>query len=458
MHTAKEPSMKSTNKSRALPRLASVALASLALAAMVLSASCNQDPEGIFSSLEKEEPVATQSTKALSSASPARVVKVGDAYYMAAKAVYTRSLARAKDAWTAVPYPAGGDANWSCIDLSAIGARLYAAFVKVDAAGALAPAGLFSFDPAASAWTAIDPAFFAAAGSEISALIPLNGILFVSYKESIGTPAAVNYRLARLDSATDTGFDAGISVPFDGTAPWNALPIVSGAYDGSQYWFVSGPTIYRGTLGAFAALSGETGMPANVTLKSVAYRASASPRLVFATGSGMYKLTAGSETLTGSTPGLIYARLSDGSWEQSAAIILSTGTTDGRANFTDLAVIGSPDGTVGDDALILAGSQASIKFGDGKLPENKANSARGYATLKPPATGSLSGLDKAASPEPLSIWANFQTSLQSHAVIRFSLLPGAEAGARVLFACSSGAGLWSNSQSPDGAWEGWRKE
>jgi hypothetical protein len=69
-------------------------------------------------------------------------------------------------------------------------------------------------------------------------------------------------------------------------SPWENGFFRDGAWDGTEYWFIAGFSLYHGSSGALVKLEGETDMPAKQVLKSIEWSADLD-RLFVATGSGM---------------------------------------------------------------------------------------------------------------------------------------------------------------------------
>jgi hypothetical protein len=427
--------------------------ACLAAIAAALLASCSDEPEGIYYSLAHEQPINRDASKVLAGSTPSGIARFGDAYYLAAGAIYKRGLTRAKDAWAAMTMPSGASL---CVDLAPSTTRLYAAFQDQAAANL----GLYAWD--GSAWTAVSPASLGLSSMRIVALIDSGTEVFVSTSETIGSGDSVETRL-RLYRVNDAAPDVSgpvLDILYDDANPWDARAILSGTFDGTEHWFVSGASIYHGpAAGPMTLLSGETGMPGEtaatrVNLKSVHWSADLG-RLIFATGSGMFRATAEAD-LTGSTPGVIYARLPSGTWEKSAAISMAADPTKGgRANFTDTLAIGSASGD-----FLLCGIESSLKYGDGNTQETKAAAACGYGTYRPAADGSIAGIAAAGmEPTPIATWTSFSTTLATSAVLSFRLDADLAGGDMVLFALTQGKGLWSNIyDGQSSTWEGWFRE
>jgi hypothetical protein len=454
----KEPAV---NKIHRAPRAALVCFSIVILAAAFASlmSSCT-DSVGIFASLSQEKPIGTLSTKELSSASPACVVRYNvagtDYFFMSSGFIYQRPLALAKDSWTAISsaqLPA--DAS-RCTQIAAAD-RLYAAWLDNN----FAFVGLYASSNAAD-WTAIAFPSDPSAVRQVTGLFTLNGTVFVAVKQSTNPSGTeiVKFKLyyvsgndaveCTFDTDADAVFDDDLT--YDSANPYVTTSIRSMTWDGTNYWFVSGSSIYRRTTSYEFSKVTETDMPTEKSLTSISWSADLN-RILVSTGSGVFKV---GETMTGITPGLILARrASDGVWETSAPSVLVSSTTGGYANFTDILTVPDNSGA----PVIVASAASSLKYGDGKSQSNKAAATRGYGVLVPD-TGSIIGRSARCSSIDyvVSTWPSYEISLMDYAVTGLYYLDG-ETGSKVLFAGTAGRGLWSIRRSPEGIWEeDWQKE
>jgi hypothetical protein len=451
-------------------------LALSSLLCLLLALSCSVTPIGIYTSISEEKPIGVQSTASLSAASPSAVVRFNDKFYMTTGFIYTRPLALSKNAWTPIasaslPSATVNGAALSaqrCLQIASDGARLYAAWLSSD----YASMGLYASQDAAS-WTPID----SAAGNlvtgldslslpvkrEITKLFCLNGVIFASVKESTSADSdadgefEVYYKLYYVSG--DAAVSTGLSLNCVEASPYSVGSFRSGTYDGSRYWFISGSGIYSGTIdvaagtASFAALA-ETGMPVKQRLKSISWSAELG-RLIVTTGSGSFETSDTVATLVTTTPGVVYARLPDGSWEASAASTLVSAANGGYANFTDALVVPGSSGA----PVVVCAAESSLKYDTGTERYNKKAIARGYGVLIP-SSGSIAGLPVAsttASQPEITTWSNYETTLMNTSVQYLYYLDG-ENSSKVLFACTSGDGLWSNVLGSSGAWGTWNKE
>ncbi len=427
--------------------LIAAALMAAALVAAMICVSCYNDPEGLFFSLRYEQPVNDDATELLAGTSPSGIARMGDAYYLAAGRVFVRGLEREAGAWTDAGMPAGAA---FCTGLAASATRVYAGFVDNEAANL----GLHYTDGAASplAWTELNAGVFRADGVKITGIMAANGIVFVSTEETVA--GARYFRLYRISEVGPSVVGTNVSISFDSDDPWDFKPIVSLTHDGGQYWFVSGAAIYSGDGTTFTQLTGEDDMPEKTSLKAIRWSPELD-RLIITTGSGMFRADS-SESLSGSTPGRIYAR-SLGTWEHSEPIVLvDNQTSGGYANFTDCLVLPGAAG----EWLLLAGSAPSIKYGEGDGQNNKAAVAKGYGTFRPASvTGSILGIAAAdRSPSPVASATNLGTTLINEAVTGFAVDASVSAGdPGFVFAFTAGDGLYSNWYDGS-AWEGWFHE
>ncbi len=424
------------------------ALMAAALVAAMICVSCYNDPEGLFFSLRYEQPVNDDATELLDGTSPAGIARVGDAYYLAAGRVFVRGLERESGAWTDAGMPSGAAFSTA---LAASATRVYASFIDNEAANL----GLHYTESASApfAWTEVSAGIFRADGVKVTAVMAVNGTVFVSTETTI---AGTRYfRLYRINEGGPAAVATNVDIPFDSDDPWDFKPIVSMTYGGSEYWFLSGAAIYHGDGSTFALLTGETDMPSKTSLRAIRW-SSELGRLVITTGSGMFRASS-SESLSGSTPGFIYARTSGGVWERSEPIVLvDSQTSGGYANFTDCLVLPGAAG----EWLILAGSAPSIKYGEGNAQNNKAAVAKGYGTFRPASvTGSILGIAAAdRSPVPVASATNLGTTLINEAVTGFAVDASISAGdPGFAFAFTAGDGLYSNWYDGS-AWEGWFHE
>jgi hypothetical protein len=448
MHDAKELSM---TRAHARPIIGLFLLIAAAVFASAIIFSCN-DPEGLYYSLRMEDPVNEGATAALDKTTPAAMVRLGDKYFLAAGQLFSRaaSLGRVTNSWTQAVQPPD---TAFCTSIAASSSRLYASFTDSNALSL----GVYYSDGTgtALAWTELAPEIFhqpAATGMRVIALMEANGIVFISYE--VPSSDVRRFRLQAVDEsgAAPVTLDSGVDISFDSSDPWDYKPIVSMAYDGTDYWFISGASLYRGTPGAFALVSGEAGMPSKTSLKSIRWSSDLG-RILVTTGSGMFRAS-DTVSLAGSTPGLLYSRTPGGTWEASAPISLIDSATGGYANFTDSAVV---PGT-GSGLLLLLGSEASVKYGDGDLRTNKAVSAKGYGTFRPASDGSIALIASGdLTTLPLASPTNLSTTLVTDAVTGFYQDASYPDGARILFALTLEDGLFSN-RYDGSSWEGWYRE
>jgi hypothetical protein len=455
----KEPAV---NKIHRAPRAAlvyfSIVLFAAAFASLI--ASCT-DSVGIFASLSQEKPIGTLSTKELSSVSPACVVRYNvagtDYFFMSSGLIYKRPLTLAKESWTAIQ---SAPANASrCLQITAAD-RLFAAWLDDN----FLNRGLYASSNAVD-WTAIGAATLSSESSiirQITGLFTLNNTVFVAVKESNYTTGneVVIFKLYYVsgndvvpctfntDPDVDSNFDNDLK--YDSDNPYVTTSIRSMTWDGTDYWFVSGSSIYRGsTVSQFAKVT-ETGVPGGVSFTAINWSAELN-RILVSTGSGVFKV---GETMTGITPGLIYARTAAGVWETSNPSVLVSSTSGGYANFTDILTV---PGNVAGSPVVVASAASSLKYGDGKSQSNKAAATRGYGVLVPDADLSITGHSAISRANVISSWSSYETSLMDYAVTGLFYLDG-ESGSKVLFACTAGRGLWSNRRSSDGNWGDWEKE
>lgn len=463
------------SRTAARPAIAPIVAFTL-LACLSLLTSCAQDPIGIFASLAQERPIGEDSTKALGSSSPSSVARFSmdgqDYYFMASGYLYYRPLALAKDAWRQIPGLSGLPAEASrCVQMTCSD-RIYAAWLDEN----FSFLGLYASDDAAT-WTQISPATpdieddvelltRGGVSRDITGLFSLNGLVFAATRET-GTEeggSVTRFKLYSVSPGSDAAVACDFNLAYDPDHPYAATSIRSMTFDGGSYYLVSGSGIHSSPAGgalSFSRLS-EEGMPTGMNLSSILWSPDLE-RLLVATGSGAFDAAPDddSDVLTGGTPGLIFARLSDGSWESSApSVLVSNPSTGGYANFTDLQVV------YGSSArpVIVASASTTLKYGDGKTQSNKAAEARGYGILVPDDDKSISGHAAIASTvaiqAEISSWSNYETTMENLAVTRLFLLPGTE-NASVLFACTAGKGLWSDIVTALGdafSWGGWVKE
>jgi hypothetical protein len=472
------------NRTLPSPRSSRIFSRSLALAAAfaIAFASCT-DSVGIFASLSVEQATDTNSTKDLANVTPSSV-SIGklngtDGFFMASGLIYYRPLVLAKNGWKKISsdsIPAVTDAATGtiykpdrCLQIVSDGTTLYAAWLDNN----LNSIGLYSTTDGAN-WTPVAPAGSATplfsdfdkaytdstrTLREITRLFYVNGTVFAAVKQTAleGTSSVIRFKLYTVSGTTAT--DSGVSLQYDSTDPYSVTPIRSLTYGNGSYWFVSGTGLYASPTNpnAFTKDSAipntATGLAYNYSLTSVLWSDDLN-RLLVATGSGVFDKS-DTETSVGVTPGIIYARTAAGTWEASAASTLTGTTTGGYANFTDLAVVQSSDGT----PVVIASVASSIKYNDGDTQSNKAAAAHGYGVLVP-ASDSISGQSVScsiANESLISTYSSYEISLKDYSVNRLFYLSESD-GTKVLFAGTLGKGLWSDTRSSSGTWGGWAKE
>lgn len=372
---------------------------------------------------------------------------------MATGYIYSRGLNLEKNGWTAIGSSALPDQAERCIQIAATETHLYAAWLNAD----FSSLGLYVSEDLGG-WTAVDSATYASAeglGREVTSLFSLNGVIFVGIKETTLSGGAIKYKLSYI---RDGAAVPCVELDYLETDPYQISHFRSGAFDGTNYFFVSGSGLYRGSIdylagtASFSLLSGEAGMPSGQSLKSVSYSPELE-RLIISTGSGSFL---SGEELVGSTPGLIYARTAGGSWEASAPSVLGSTTTGGYANFTDALVLPNQGGS----PVIVCASESSLEYKGGTTQSTKSASARGYGILTPAADKSISGigvLNTVDSQANITTWSNYETRLVSASIGRLYAFEEAD-GSMTLFACTAGNGLWSNIRAAGGTWGGWDRE
>jgi len=466
------------NRTLPSPRASLVFFRTLALTAgfAIAIASCT-DSVGIFASLSEEKPTDTLATKDLANVSPSSLVRGklngNEGFFMASGLIYYRALTLAKNGWSKIgsdSIPAVTDVATGtsykadrCLQVTSDGTNLYAAWLNSNQE----PIGLYSTTDGTT-WTAVAPAGSGPGSTlstdfdkpytdstrtlrEITRLFYVNGTVFAAVKQTALEDTDTVYRFKLYSISGTTATDLGVSLKYDATEPFAVTPIRSLAYGNGGYWFVSGTGLFTSptTPNAFTQVSGESGMPTACSLTSVIWSSDLN-RLLVSTGSGVF-----GTTNIGVTPGLIYARTAAGAWESSAASTLTSASTGGYANFTDLAVVPSSDGT----PIVIASVASSIKYNDGDKQSNKAAASHGYGVLVPVSgsIGTQSVSCSIANESLISTYSSYEISLMSYSINHLFYLAEPD-GSTVLFAGTLGKGLWSDTRSSLGTWGGWAKE
>lgn len=270
------------------PRNGLLALLAPILLALALLAGCrNQTLDPVFYALENEKPL-TDDRGLEDEATIHRIVQVGNRYFAAAGALFTRTSG-ADERWSAVAPPVAGAL---CNTLELFGGQLYAGFVSTGGTGL----GLYRFDPDPYpdpvVWEQITDAVDFGASPQLTLLKAAGGELFAA----VFSGAA--YKLTRSASGdTDTFAEVSwLSVPAA------AQPVVDVASNGTgTFWAIVGAKLYRDTGGGFD-------LPATTTSASRAYGG-----LFWSSGGTLY---------LASDNGRLYSSIDDGAtWTSSAAIL-----------------------------------------------------------------------------------------------------------------------------------------
>jgi hypothetical protein len=211
-----------------------VLLAGLSFAGAL--AACNDSLDPIFYTLEQEEQLEDAGLP--NEITVLEVIRLNDFYVAAAGAVYYRAAAAGTTDWRSIAPPQGGAfAN----TLAAHGGNLYAGFHSSGAG----PLGLWTANGAALpgiTWTQIGiPDVLR--NAEITMIRAVNGVLFVSTRESTG------FKLYNFADTTSPLV----------TDPENMISDVT--HDGTQYWAIAGNKIYHGGSALPPATFAELGTP-----------------------------------------------------------------------------------------------------------------------------------------------------------------------------------------------------
>jgi hypothetical protein len=433
-------------------------LGALGLLTIVISltATCSQT-NGIYADIESETATNVFTTTAIQKSSPGKVFRAGDKFYMAALSLYTRDKALTEGgSWTKITPPSDGSGATYCTEATAVNGVVYAAWLGEDASDAV---GLYSYDAANQTWTKVSTDLD---GLQISGLFSLNNTLVISTRETSGATTYYNVYYLAADGSTVTQTNLYKVIAATDTElkadACSKKPIVSAAYDGVNYWFICGVSLYCGTsLNSLAKLSDESGMPSGYGLKSLNWSSDLG-RLLVATGSAMLPDSSG--TAIGTTPGYVYARIgnaaSGATWEKSPQITFATDDSAPYSNMTDTVVVPSASGLT-----LLVGAENSIQYNSGSNQYNTKGPAYGYGTFLPAADGSIAALSdyNAITSQLVCTYTNYETTLYDEAVTHLAYLPGADDTHMILFASTIQDGLWSTTYNiSNGTWGGWTEE
>jgi hypothetical protein len=286
---------------------------------------------------------------------------------------------------------------------------------------------LHQFDTTAATWGNPLDLDTSVEGERIMGIFSVNNILFIEKLETESgtdyydpytlwyTTDGTTYAKAGLDNTT---LQDGISLRL----------IFDGAYDGTNYWLVSGNTIYTGTTGTSFQETSITDTNGNaITLSDIG---------------GIYYNSDLNMLFLSSKDGLIYIYDIGSSlgWYPSTAFV------DTEVVFYDFAYIPAPSGYAYGEFIVIVGSD------EGYYEIPRLDDLTSITLQKPGAdllTTSLNYLN---------------TSLSQGSVRNFYIDEDPSAGGSVtygddiLFACTTNNGLWINKLNDDATFRIWSRE
>jgi len=367
--------------------------------------SCTDPAVGLWASLQDEELVSNDSTKAIAKVSPTSVARFGSRYYLAFGGDLMRRGSTLKaEAWKAADMPKSDD---RATLVAATDDALYAAFTT----DTFSPKGI---------WRSTDGSHWGKTGAPDSD--PIDGLWILD-----GVPyAAVRTHDAKWNVAfcapADTANERFASSLFADDLSEMPKALAS---DGTAVMTVTQSKVYLDD----AEISGVSGMPDTdaETIESVLWDGSDD----YGTG-GRYIVT--------SSDGNLYACDSAGANWKTLAVETDTGSSPALSG---MAIV--PDGSRN---YLLAGTMSTPKI------SGTTTSAAGFMTVKP-GSGTLADA-KQVDDRVVCSENNFQTTVGTEAISGFSWIE-LSGGDGILFAMVPANGLWS-SRYVSGAWKGFEKE
>jgi len=387
----------------------------LALSLALALSACSDGPAGIFYRVATETDINLNKTKALESASPSFVARLGDTSYLGAGYLWTK-----KD----------GDKNWTQTTNGTVAGvsdkPVYASsgvsandklYVIFKDAGSGADLGVFTKSDG-SAWGAVTIDGLVS-GESLSRLLSANGEVFLSTHRI--AESKDQYRLFRLGGSAFSAMTINSSIRIG--------PPSSVAFLGTDYWFAAGGLLLKGDVSTLAHQAGPTGLD---------WKAETTARVT--TYGGVCAVDGA--VVVASRSGILY-RSADGgaTWVESEKQASAAGTAYSFTIPTYLAI--------GESKLVLVGTDAT--------PRSSTDLPVSYGYLQYAAAAFLiAGAKPDTTHATLSDPTNYSSTLSSKIVTAMPLVDQGS-GAYKLYALTMGDGLWSNSYSGS-AWGKWVRE
>ena len=192
---------------------------------------CTQETMGIFYSLEVEKDL--EGDKGLEDSLKVwKLTKTGDSYFIAAGKVYSRGIESGD--WEEIPPPAEGMLS---SDIEYFNGTLYAMYRTGDAA----TSKLYTYTAGNAPWTEAG-SISGAASERVTGLMAVDSGLYVSVlKEDLDSA----YDPYALFYSSDGSTFSLVDLPGDND--YSVRMIFDGDFDGTNYWFISGDTVFSGT-------------------------------------------------------------------------------------------------------------------------------------------------------------------------------------------------------------------
>jgi hypothetical protein len=389
----------------------------ITVVAVLFAAGCTQESMGIFYSLEVEKDL--EGDKGLDDSLKVwKLTKTADSYFIAAGKVYRRGIEAGT--WEEIPPPAEGMLS---SDIEFFNGTLYAMYRTGDAA----TSKLYTYAEGSGPWT--QTGTVSGADSErITGLMAVGSGLYVSVlKEDLGTaydPYALYY------SADGSTFSL---VDLPGDNDYSVRMIFDGDFDGTNYWFVSGDSVFAGT--DPAVLTSRIGLTntdgTDITPADIG---------------GVYYCPELEKIFISSKDGVVLAKnqpaasadLSSG-WYSS--ITKYTGET-AEVFYDMIKVPGSGYDDTGAVTVIVGSDNGYYEIGIADSPD-----ADSLSITVP------SGLTETTTINYLN------TKLSNNSIRSFAYDPAGAGGEDdIIFACTTSSGLWRNTYSADAGQRIWSRE
>jgi hypothetical protein len=187
-----------------------------AVTALLVLASCKHSSQGIFYSLETEEPIVQSNLN--KDATVKNILRIDDTYYSIAGTVHYRDVSVKN--WKRIASPPGMD---YCTNIATLDDVLYASFISDDTSSY----GLYSYDAVLETWSAVYTDMVT------NELFSAGAFIFLCVSSD-----NQSHDLLSLSGGTVSSTIVLEDVP----------RIIDAAYDGTNYWFISSSQIFSGNV------------------------------------------------------------------------------------------------------------------------------------------------------------------------------------------------------------------